>query len=285
MNAPSATVTDMGFKRAQSEVDRLQRGGSMNLLCLAAFWGIAAALYTWGSPLAGQIALLVGTVAAYPVAWAVLKLAGGPALIPRTNPLMPLSFQVAAIPLVVTVGALGLAQSRPDAFFATAMLGLSAAALPQMTLYGRRSYLWLTLIFLILPVLAWFAAVPLLPWFGLIGVVVLLVSGALLLRGIDGFSGAAGAAGASAGGAAAGATGAAIEGGDSGMLDGGPRPSPSPSEAEEASPGLEPSEDDGDLSYLDPPSAPSTAPAHPGTDDVPPAPGEAEPTDPREPRA
>lgn len=192
--APVPPPTTASLHAAQVEADRLHRSGSMMLLSMAAFWGIAAALYQWGSPLAGQIALLIGTAVAYPVAWMVLKLAGGPAMLPRSNPLVGLSLQVAAIPLVGVLGAMALAQARPDAFFAGAMLGLSAAALPTVTLYGRRIYWVLAAVFLLLPVIAWFAAEPLLPWFGLIGIVVLLVCGALFLRSLGGLAAAPGTA-------------------------------------------------------------------------------------------
>ncbi|WP_394162589.1 DUF7010 family protein [Galactobacter valiniphilus] len=183
-------VPTQSFDQAQTEADRLHRSGAMTLISLAAFWGIAAALYQWGSPLAGQIALLIGSAAAHPVAWLVLKLAGGPAMVPRSNPLSPLFYQVSAVPLVVTLGAMGLADARPDAFFAGAMLGLAAAFLPSASLYGRKLYLVLAAVFTVLPVVAWFAAQPLLPWFGLIGVALLLVSGALLLRRLGGLGAA-----------------------------------------------------------------------------------------------
>lgn len=187
----------MSVTAAQAEADRLHRSGSMMLLSLAAFWGIASALFTWGEPLAGQIALLIGTAAAYPVAWLVLKLAGGPAMLPRTNPLKGLSFQVAAIPLIAVIAAMALAQTqvlsgdKDNAFFAASMLGLATASLPTVTLYGRPVYLALTAVFLVLPVIAWVGARPLLPWFGLIGVIVLLVSGALLLRSLGGLAASA----------------------------------------------------------------------------------------------
>ncbi|RII41442.1 hypothetical protein DWB68_12530 [Galactobacter valiniphilus] len=183
-------VPTQSFEQAQTEADRLHRSGAMTLISLAAFWGIAAALYQWGSPLAGQIALLIGSAAAHPVAWLVLKLAGGPAMVPRSNPLSPLFYQVSAVPLVVTLSAMGLADARPDAFFAGAMLGLAAAFLPSSSLYGRKLYLVLAAVFTMLPVVAWFAAQPLLPWFGLIGVALLLVSGALLLRRLGGLGAA-----------------------------------------------------------------------------------------------
>lgn len=187
----------MSMSAAQVEADRLHRSGSMMLLSLAAFWGIAAALYTWGTPLAGQIALLIGTAAACPVAWLVLKLAGGPAMLPRSNPLKGLSFQVSAIPLIGVLAAMALAQTqelggdKDSAFFAASMLGLAAAFLPMVTLYGRPVYLALTAVFLLLPVIGWVAARPLLPWFGLIGVLVLLVAGALFLRSLGGLAASA----------------------------------------------------------------------------------------------
>lgn len=190
-------VPQQTVAQAQAEVDRLHRSGSVSMLSLAAFWGVAAALYTWGSPLAGTIALLVGSAVAHPVAWLVLKLAGGPAMIPRSNALQGLSYQVAAIPLIGVVGAMALAESRPDAFFASAMLGLSAAALPAVALYGRKLYLALAVAFLLLPALAWFGAKPLLPWFGLLGVALLLVFGALFLRRLGGLGVGVAAAGAS----------------------------------------------------------------------------------------
>jgi hypothetical protein len=183
-------VPARSFGQAQAEVDRLHRSGAITLMALAAFWGIAAALYQWGSPLSGQIALLIGGAAAHPVAWLVLKLAGGPAMVPRGNPLAPLFYQICGIPLVVTLGAMALADARPDAFFAGAMLGLAAACLPSASLYGRSLYLGLAAVFTALPVIAWFAAKPLLPWFGLIGVAVLLVAGALLLRRLGGLGAA-----------------------------------------------------------------------------------------------
>lgn len=207
--------------QARAEADRLHRSGAMTLISLAAFWGIAAALFQWGAPLAGEIALLLGSIAAHPVAWLILKVAGGPAALPRSNGLAPLFYAICAVPVVVTIGAMGLADARADAFFAAALLGPAAAFLPSASLYGRPLYLAAAAVFTVLPVVAWFFAEGLLPWFGLIGVGLLLLFGAGLLRRLGGL-------GATAPAAEAGPVAEATETGPvAGQEEGGPVAGPS----------------------------------------------------------
>lgn len=174
--------------QARHEADVVHRSGGVALLSLAAFWGIAAALYQWGTPTAGQVALLLGTIAAHPVAWLVLKLVGGPVLIPRANPLSGLFYQLVCVEVIAVVAGIMAAHSRPSIFFATAMLGLGAALLPMSFLYGRNLYIAVGAVFVLVPAFCAFVAEPLLPWFGLIGVVALILSGALFLR-LDGGNG------------------------------------------------------------------------------------------------
>ena len=182
MSPASAPLVPSELAAARSQADSYHRSGAMTLLGLAAFWGVAAALYQWAGPVTGQIALLLGSVAAHPVAWLVLRLAGGHAFLPRTNPLNGLYYATTLLPIIGVIGAGGLAHARPDAFFASAMLGLASASVITSWLYERPGYLVLAAVQVALPVLAWFFAAGTLPWFGLLGIVLLVVAGGLFLR-------------------------------------------------------------------------------------------------------
>ena len=167
---------------AQRQARAVMRGGGISFLVLAAWWGVAAALFQWGSPITGQIALLVGAVVAQPITWAILKLLGGPAWLPRENPLRGLALANAAIPVVCVLAAMAMATKIPEAFFAAAMVGWAAAALPDATLYGMRIHWLFGGLLILIPVLLWFALPAILPWAGLIGVVMFTLFGPLILR-------------------------------------------------------------------------------------------------------
>ncbi|MGO3151188.1 MAG: DUF7010 family protein [Galactobacter sp.] len=179
--APGATT----LADARHQADVLHRSGGVSLLTLAAFWGIAAALAQWGTPTAGQIALLLGTLAAHPVSWLVLKLVGGPVMLPRSNPLVSLFYEIVAIQVAGVVVGIMTAQSKPSLFFAISLMGLGAGLLPTAFLYGKNLYLLAGAIMILVPAICAFVATPLVPWFGLIGVVLLVVTGGLFLR-LDG---------------------------------------------------------------------------------------------------
>jgi hypothetical protein len=185
MKEPATTPQDQSLGQARHQADVLHRSGGVTLLTLAAFWGISAALYQWGTPTAGQVALLLGTIAAHPVSWLVLKLVGGPVMLPRTNPLNPLFYEIACIPVAGVVAAIVAARAKPTLFFAVALLSLGMALLPTAFLYGKNLYLLAGAVLIVLPAICAFVAVPLLPWFGLIGVILLIVAGGLFLR-LDG---------------------------------------------------------------------------------------------------
>lgn len=185
MSASDATLNPSELAAARSQADRYHRSGGMTLLGLAAFWGVAAALYQWAGPATGQIALLLGSVAAHPIAWLVLRLAGGHAFLPCSNPLGGLYYASAVIPVIGVVGAAALATERDDAFFASAMLGLAAASCVTAWLYERPAYLLVAAVEILLPVTAWYFAPGVLPWFGLVGIAVLVLAGGLLLRRTD----------------------------------------------------------------------------------------------------
>lgn len=167
---------------AQRQARAVMRGGGISFLVLAAWWGVAAALFQWGSPITGQIALLVGAVVAQPITWALLKLLGGPAWLPSENPLRGLALANAAIPVVCVLAAMAMATKIPEAFFAAAMVGWAAAALPDATLYGMRIHWLFGGLLILIPVLLWFALPAILPWAGLIGVVMFTLFGPLILR-------------------------------------------------------------------------------------------------------
>jgi hypothetical protein len=181
----SADNTPMTLDAARHEADVFHRSGGVSLLTLAAFWGIAAALAQWGTPTAGQVALLLGTLAAHPVSWLVLKLVGGPVMIPRANPLNQLFYEIVAIQVAGVVVGIIAAEFKPSLFFVIALMGLGAAMLPTAFLYGKNLYLVAGAVLIVLPGICAFVATPLVPWFGLIGVVLLIVIGALFLR-LDG---------------------------------------------------------------------------------------------------
>jgi hypothetical protein len=185
MKEEATTPRDQTLAEARHQADVLHRSGGVALLTLAAFWGIAAALYQWGTPTAGEVALLLGTIAAHPVSWMVLKLVGGPVMLPRTNPLNSLFFEIACIPVAGVVAAIIAAQSESRQFFPVALLGLGVALLPTAFLYGKNLYLLAGAVLIVLPAICAFVAAPLLPWFGLIGVILLIVTGGLFLR-LDG---------------------------------------------------------------------------------------------------
>lgn len=167
---------------AQRQARAVMRGGGISFLVLAAWWGVAAALFQWGTPIAGQIALLIGAVVAQPITWAILKLLGGPAWLPRENPLRGLALANATIPVVCVLAAMAMATKIPEAFFAAAMVGWAAAALPDATLYGMRIHWVFGGLLILIPVLLWFAMPTVLPWAGLIGVVMFTLFGPLILR-------------------------------------------------------------------------------------------------------
>lgn len=167
---------------AQRQARAVMRGGGISFLVLAAWWGVAAALFQWGTPIAGQIALLIGAVVAQPITWAILKLLGGPAWLPRENPLRGLALANATIPVVCVLAAMAMATKIPEAFFAAAMVGWAAAALPDATLYGMRIHWVFGGLLILIPVLLWFAMPAILPWAGLIGVVMFTLFGPLILR-------------------------------------------------------------------------------------------------------
>lgn len=177
--AHSGTFT---LEPAQRQARAVMRGGGISFLVLAAWWGVAAALFQWGTPIVGQIALLVGAVVAQPITWAILKLLGGPAWLPRENPLRGLALANATIPVVCVLAAMAMATKIPEAFFAAAMVGWAAAALPDATLYGMRIHWVFGGLLILIPVLLWFAMPTVLPWAGLIGVVMFTLFGPLILR-------------------------------------------------------------------------------------------------------
>ena len=167
---------------AQRQARAVMRGGGISFLVLAAWWGVAAALFQWGTPIAGQLALLIGAVVAQPITWAILKLLGGPAWLPRENPLRGLALANATIPVVCVLAAMAMATKIPEAFFAAAMVGWAAAAFPDATLYGMRIHWVFGGLLILIPVLLWFAMPTVLPWAGLIGVIMFTLFGPLILR-------------------------------------------------------------------------------------------------------
>ncbi|MGO3088739.1 MAG: DUF7010 family protein [Galactobacter sp.] len=179
--APGATT----LADARHQADVLHRSGGVSLLTLAAFWAIASALSQWGTPTAGQVALLLGTLAAHPVSWLVLKLVGGPVMLPRSNPLSSLFYEIVAIQVAGVVVGIMAAQSKPSLFFAISLMGLGAGLLPTAFLYDKNLYLLAGAIMVLVPAVCAFVATPLVPWFGLIGVILLIVTGGLFLR-LDG---------------------------------------------------------------------------------------------------
>lgn len=138
---------------AQRELRSVYRSGSTGLFVSGLVWAISAALTTWWTTRFGIVAMLVGGFFIYPITQLVLRAMGGPASLPRENPMRELAFEVAVVgPLMLPlIGAAAL--YRAAWFYPAFMIAIGAHYLPFAFLYGRSQFLVLGVIMLIVGLL------------------------------------------------------------------------------------------------------------------------------------
>jgi hypothetical protein len=168
--------------RAQADVRRVYRSGSVGQVVSGVVWLVAAAVATRVSDGAGMASLFLGGVLIFPVTTAALRLLGGPAALPRSHPMNALALQVAmTVPLGLLV-VIVLGHDDPPLFFPAAMVLVGAHYLPFVFLYGMPAFGALAGLLVIGAV----ALLYLVPGAGLAGAwatgIVLVVAGLLLPR-------------------------------------------------------------------------------------------------------
>jgi len=126
----------MQVKEAQADVRRIYRGGFAGPLVSALIWSAAAAVYQWGSSATAMVVLFFGGMLIFPLSTLVLKIAGGPASLPKGHPSIALATQAAlTVPLGFLV-AIALGTYEPSLFFPAALIIVGAHYLPFISLYG-----------------------------------------------------------------------------------------------------------------------------------------------------
>lgn len=130
----------MDVARAQAQVRFTYRGGAMGQLVSALVWSASAAAATWGTPGRAMVVLIVGGFFIFPLTTLGLKLLGGPASLPRDNPLGALGMQVAfVVPLCLPI-ILAVAHHETHWFYPAFMVVVGAHYLPFVFLYGMRMF-------------------------------------------------------------------------------------------------------------------------------------------------
>ncbi|MFT4051215.1 MAG: hypothetical protein QM677_03075 [Microbacterium sp.] len=166
----------MQIEEAQADVLRIYRGGFSGPLVSAPIWFAAAATYQWASPGVAMTVLFLGGMLIFPLSAFVLKILGGPALLPQGHPLGPLGFQSAAtVPLGLLV-AIVLGTLEPTLFFPAALIIVGAHYLTFITLYGTWLFGALAGALVTIGAVALFALPALREPSGWIGAAVLLAS-------------------------------------------------------------------------------------------------------------
>lgn len=125
---------------AQRDVRRTYVGGFFGQLVSGVLWLLAAAIGTWGSPVAAMATLLLGGILIFPLTTLSLRLSGRPASLPAGHPMAALATQVAfTVPFGLLV-ALAAAGYRQEWFFPASMVIVGAHYLPFVFLYGMRLF-------------------------------------------------------------------------------------------------------------------------------------------------
>jgi hypothetical protein len=126
----------MEIYQAQADVRRTFLGGFAGQLVSAVLWGISAAACTWHSLHLGEIILVLGGFAIFPLTQLVLRTMGHAYALPKQHPMNALAIQIAfTLPLTLPV-VIGIAALRPAWFYPALMITLGAHYLPFVFLYG-----------------------------------------------------------------------------------------------------------------------------------------------------
>lgn len=132
---------ELSVAEAQAEMRSIYRRASIGLFVSGIVWLTAAASSQWIS-VGWGIAVMLGLgFFIYPLTQLALVVMGGPASVPRDNPLRDLSVQVPLVgPMMLPlVGAAAL--YRVEWFFPAMMLAMGAHYLPFAHLYGMKVFL------------------------------------------------------------------------------------------------------------------------------------------------
>lgn len=133
-------AADISVRQAQADVRRVYRGGQFGPLVSAVLWLAAAITGDLFSGSAGVAVLFFGGMLIFPVSTLALKLAGGPAALPRGHPMVGLATQAAlTVPFGMLVAIL-LYTQRPEWFFPAALVLVGAHYLPFVHLYGMADF-------------------------------------------------------------------------------------------------------------------------------------------------
>jgi hypothetical protein len=125
---------------AQAQMRVIYRSGSVGAAVAGVVW-LASALTTVFAGVGWGIVVMVGVgFAIYPLTQAALRMLGGPASVPRDNPLRELAVEVPLVgPLMIPlVGAATL--YRAEWFYPAFMLAMGGHYLPFSFLYGMRAF-------------------------------------------------------------------------------------------------------------------------------------------------
>jgi len=131
---------------AQREVRTVFVGGFWGQLVSSVLWLVSAALATWATPKAAILELVVCGFFIFPITQLLLRLSGGPASLPRKNPLGHLAMQIAfTLPLTMLL-LVPVTQFHLNLFYPAFMVLLGAHYLPFTFLYGMRMFMPLSAI-------------------------------------------------------------------------------------------------------------------------------------------
>lgn len=131
----------MFVEQAQAQMRAIYRSGSVGAAVAGAVW-LASALVTVAGGLGwGMAVMLIFGFFIYPLTQLGLRVLGGPASVPRANPLRELSIEVPLVgpAMIPLVGAATL--YRTEWFYPALMLAMGAHYVPFSFLYGMRAFI------------------------------------------------------------------------------------------------------------------------------------------------
>lgn len=133
----------MQVERAQAQMRAIYRSGSVGAAVAGVVWLASASTTVVIGAGWGIAVMLAAGFFIYPLTQLTLRALGGPASVPRDNPLRELSVEVPLVgPLMIPlVGAATL--YRSEWFYPAFMLAMGAHYLPFSFLYGMRSFIGL----------------------------------------------------------------------------------------------------------------------------------------------
>lgn len=131
----------MQVEEAQAQMRAIYRSGSVGAAVAGLVWLAAAATTAISGAGWGIAVMLAAGFFIYPLTQLVLRTLGGPASVPRDNPLRELSVEAPLVgPMMIPlVGAATL--YRTEWFFPAFMLAMGAHYLPFSFLYGMRPFI------------------------------------------------------------------------------------------------------------------------------------------------